>query len=183
MLTVFGMTLLGWSGWEAMVALVVMMTIAYVVACWVGLAWWTWSDIRRRTTNEQQQLLSVALVAAFFVAGWMVYLLMRPQETIEDSRIEQLQYDLMARELTSRPECPRCKRQVSDDYLMCPYCRTELRIPCTQCSKPIALTWAACAYCGEPARRAAPAAAASMSRPARPQPLPASGRSAMARSG
>ena len=89
-----------------------------------------------------------ALVLAFGLAGWVVYLLMRPHGTLEEANIDRLQHQLLAREMTVPTGCTRCRRRVGDEFLVCPYCREELRTPCISCTRPMEVSWVACAYCG-----------------------------------
>ena len=67
--------------------------------------------------------------------------------------------------------CPACGRDISPDFLACPYCRHALRGGCPKCGSPIEQGWRACPRCmtvldpdGPPA---APAAGAN--RPATPR--------------
>lgn len=137
------------SMWGDIIAFVGLLAVAYVAAVWLSLVIWTYRDVQHRSADSGERVAAVALVALFFAPGWLVYLLMRPAGTLDDVRIERLQEQLFARELATVPSCTRCRRRVEDDFLMCPYCREELRTPCGSCGRAIASTWDACAYCGE----------------------------------
>jgi hypothetical protein len=161
------------SMWGDVIALVGLIAVAYVAAVWLSLVVWTYRDVQHRSADAGERLAAVALVALFFAPGWLVYLLMRPAGTLEDMRIERLQEQLFARELSAVSSCSRCRRRVEDDFLMCPYCREQLRMPCDTCGHAIAKTWDACAYCGElTGRRAAPAASQPVSVGPRPATAP-----------
>ena len=43
--------------------------------------------------------------------------------------------------------CPACGRDISPDFLVCPYCRHELRRSCPKCGSPIEQGWRACPHC------------------------------------
>ncbi len=43
--------------------------------------------------------------------------------------------------------CPACGRDISPDFLACPYCRHELRRSCPKCRSPVEQGWRACPYC------------------------------------
>jgi RNA polymerase subunit RPABC4/transcription elongation factor Spt4 len=157
--------------WGNIITLVGLLALAYVVAVWVSLVVWTHRDVQHRSADQQERLAAVLLVALFSVPGWFVYLLLRPGDTLEDSRIDELQAQLFARELAVVGSCARCRRRVADDFLVCPFCREELRTPCSSCGRAISNAWEVCAYCGEPSRRAQPAAAAApRGGPAAPRP-------------
>ena len=134
--------------WASLLILAGLAAAAYLVVVWIGLIWWTYRDVMRRTSDPNEQWVAVLLVTFFAVAGWLVYLLMRPQGTLDDDNIERLQQELLSRELASATACTRCRRRVSEEFLTCPYCREELRMPCAICARPIVATWVACAYCG-----------------------------------
>jgi double zinc ribbon protein len=136
------------AGWQGLITVIALLAVGYVIAVWVGMTLWTWRDVSRRTADQTTRFTSVGLVALFSLPGWLVYLLMRPQETLEEQTIDHLQQALLSRELASGATCTRCRRRVSDDFLVCPYCREALRVPCRSCERPIALSWEACAYCG-----------------------------------
>ena len=141
------------AGWDGLFTLLGLMALAYVAAVWIGFVVWTHRDVRQRTAYSNERLAAVLLVALFSAPGWLVYLLLRPANTLDDTRVEELQAQLFSRELATASSCTRCRRRVDDDFLMCPYCREHLRVPCASCERPIATTWAACAYCGEARRR------------------------------
>jgi RNA polymerase subunit RPABC4/transcription elongation factor Spt4 len=136
------------SAWGDIITLIGVIAVIYVAAVWLSLVVWTYRDVQHRSLNENERLAAVLLVAIFSAGGWLVYLLLRPSETLDDVRIETLQEQLFARELSSVPSCTRCRRRVNEEFLMCPYCREELRAPCTACGRAISMTWDACAYCG-----------------------------------
>ena len=155
------------AGWDGLFTLFGLMALAYVAAVWIGFVVWTYRDVQQRTTDANERLAAVLLVALFSAPGWFVYLLLRPSGTLEDKRIEQLQAQLFSRELATTASCTRCRRRVDDDFLMCPYCRESLRVPCAGCARPILATWAACAFCGEARTRAE----TPLATPREPQPL------------
>jgi hypothetical protein len=157
------------SGWQAFLTMFGFIALAYLVAVWVGFVVWTYRDVRGRSADPTERMAAVLLVALFSAPGWLVYLLLRPSETLDEVRIEQLETQLFSRELASTTSCTRCRRRVGDDFLMCPYCREALRVPCENCARPVSTLWAACAYCGE--TRPRPVVAASAVRP-RVEPRP-----------
>jgi type IV pilus assembly protein PilB len=60
--------------------------------------------------------------------------------------------------------CPSCRREVADEFSVCPHCSTTLRARCGACGKTMSPGWISCPYCGltaaPPAPRPVPAAAA-----------------------
>ncbi len=61
-------------------------------------------------------------------------------------------------------QCPGCKKEIAEDYSVCPHCSKVLRASCGGCAKPLNPEWVRCPYCGAAAivdETAAPAAPAS----------------------
>ena len=163
-------------GWEGIMTLFALIALAYVAAVWIGFVVWTQRDVQQRTVDPNERFAAVLLVAVFSAPGWLVYLLLRPSETLDEVRIDRLQEQLFSRELAVVSSCTRCRRRVEEDFLVCPHCREALREPCDACQRAVLLAWDACAYCGAPrARRAsvtperrAPAASRAVPAPVRP---------------
>jgi hypothetical protein len=136
------------DAWRSLLSFIAVAGIVYFVALWIGLVLWTYRDVTMRTASQAEQLCAVMLVALFFLGGWLVYVLMRPRYTLEEAEMERLEGEVLAREMSTRQQCPECKRRVTDEFAVCPFCAARLRIPCGECGKLAALNWAACAYCG-----------------------------------
>jgi type IV pilus assembly protein PilB len=52
------------------------------------------------------------------------------------------------------PRCPTCRREVAEDFSVCPHCSATLRLCCTGCNKVLTPGWLTCPYCGAAAPRA-----------------------------
>jgi hypothetical protein len=160
---------------EPILTLVVALLIAYAVVLWIGTAFWTYRDIRNRTADGWTQFVSVLLVVAFNLPGLLLYLVVRPQETLTEAYERRMEAEALMRDLPPPPaSCPTCRQTVREDYLVCPNCKTRLRETCGQCAKPLELSWAACPYCGSAGPNAGAARAASTAPPSStPPPKPA----------
>ena len=44
--------------------------------------------------------------------------------------------------------CPTCGKPVQDDFVVCPYCGTQLKRSCPSCGRTVDVNWKVCAYCG-----------------------------------
>ncbi|OGO49687.1 MAG: hypothetical protein A2148_00510 [Chloroflexi bacterium RBG_16_68_14] len=150
------------DSWESIAALAAAVLIAYGVILWLGIIVWTYRDIRERTRDGWSQTVSVLLVLLFNAPGLILYLLLRPHETLTEAYERRLEAEALMRDLPEpRPTCPTCDRPMREDFLLCPYCRTKLRQPCTGCGQALELGWVACPYCGAQGPQAfAPAPAA-----------------------
>src|SRR5262249_36843081 len=45
-------------------------------------------------------------------------------------------------------QCPGCKKDIAEDYSVCPHCSHVLRATCAGCAKPLNAEWVRCPYCG-----------------------------------
>jgi RNA polymerase subunit RPABC4/transcription elongation factor Spt4 len=121
---------------------------AYIIALYVGMIVWTFHDIRSRSRDLLAQILATFLVALFTVPGLLIYLLMRPQETLAEAYERDLTEEAIIQELEARRVCPNCKHGVESDFIVCPYCHQQLRLRCVGCGRLLNPEWDVCPYCG-----------------------------------
>jgi hypothetical protein len=124
--------------------------LAYTIALWIALVLWTWRDISARSDNPFVQLLSTLVVLLFFAPGAVIYLMLRPRETLDEAYQRSVAEEYLVQDLEEFSTCPACRRPTRDDFVYCPQCRVELRRTCTGCGKLTDLQWQSCPYCGEP---------------------------------
>ena len=157
------------DSWQSILAVVAAILIAYAVVLWLGTLVWAYRDIRERTRDSWSHLVSLLIVVLFNLPGLVLYLVLRPRETLMEAYERRLETEALLRELPEdRGVCPRCSRVVRDEFLLCPYCRTGLREPCTGCGRALELSWAACPYCGAQGPQAIASAPPSMAPGASP---------------
>jgi predicted amidophosphoribosyltransferase len=95
----------------------------------------------------------------------VLYLIVRPRETLAEVYERSLAEESLLAEVEKNELCPVCRDRVDADWLVCPNCRTRLHRVCPSCNRLAEPTWPLCAYCGREFERAA--------RAARPRPAPA----------
>jgi RNA polymerase subunit RPABC4/transcription elongation factor Spt4 len=125
---------------------------AFFFAFWISLVIWAFRDIRARTRDVFAQILAALLVllfTPFLGAGLVLYLLLRPKETLAEAYERALEEEALLRDIEEQPACPRCQRHVEAEWQVCPYCREPLKTPCPHCGKLIALNWTICPYCAQ----------------------------------
>src|SRR3954468_15263162 len=141
--------------------LAVKLIILFLIAVWLALVFWTWSDGRRRI--EDPLLVGCAAAASFFFpfVGTVVYMIVRPPEYLEDMREREIEMAAAAARLAQVQEntCPHCDSPIEKTLLRCPSCMRRLKEPCQSCGKPLDPKWKICPYC-EAEISGAPAAAA-----------------------
>ncbi|MEX2245812.1 MAG: zinc ribbon domain-containing protein [Dehalococcoidia bacterium] len=150
------------SDWQGIAVLGVIVLVAYVLVLWVAAVVWAYRDIQTRTRDSSTQTISILLVLLFSVPGLLLYLILRPKDTLSSLYERQLEAEALLHEIREQATCPTCRRRVEDSFVLCPYCRTALRTPCDVCAKPLASGWVACPFCG--ADRVAAVGAASFGR-------------------
>lgn len=128
--------------------LVVTILILVLVAVWLALIVFTFSDARRRISDPF--LVGCATAASLFpFVGTIVYTILRPPEFLEDVRERETEIheaEIRLRHL-EHSACHKCGTPAESDYLRCPSCRTRLKEPCGSCSRPVGLDWKVCPYC------------------------------------
>ncbi|HMM27731.1 MAG: zinc ribbon domain-containing protein [Chloroflexota bacterium] len=129
-------------------------------ALWLGLIIWTWRDMRQRSRDPLAQIAAALVVAVLNVFGLLIYVMLRPPETLAESYERSLEEEALLQNIEEKPLCPGCGRPVKDPWQVCPYCHTKLKKPCVACETMLELPWNICPVCATPqvAYEAAPAA-------------------------
>jgi len=166
------MVLAVWDGdaWKDLAIVGGIIAGAYLVVLWIAALVWAYRDAAARSRDPLIQALAALLVALFNLPGLLVYLIVRPSETLAERYDRQLEAQALMNEIKEQPACPECRRRIAEDFVTCPYCRAALRTPCESCDKPLAPSWIACPWCG--AGRSAPASRAEQAPRAEPAPAP-----------
>jgi hypothetical protein len=120
----------------------------YLIAVWIAAIWWTFRDIRSRSTDVWLQVTATLLVAVFNFPGLLLYFILRPQRTLGEAYVESLEEEAWRRSVADTSVCPSCQQNIEPDYLFCPWCQARLRRTCPRCERPILLRWKLCPYCG-----------------------------------
>ena len=123
---------------------------AFIAALWISMIYWTYRDIRSRARDRLVQVLSTLLVAVLNIPGILVYLILRPNRTLEEEYQRTLEEEALLQALEDLPLCPGCERRVRDDWQVCPNCHTKLKKDCHSCGRLMELPWNLCPYCGTP---------------------------------
>ena len=113
-----------------------------------GIIVWTVRDMRARSRDVLALILAVLLVALIPVFGFIVYLMLRPRETLAEAYERSLEQEALLQAIEEPETCPGCGQRVRGDFVFCPSCHTRLKQVCTTCNRPLHLHWAICPYCG-----------------------------------
>ncbi|MDY6877635.1 MAG: zinc ribbon domain-containing protein [Chloroflexota bacterium] len=118
------------------------------IALFGGMVIWTFRDIRARSRDFLAQILATLLVIVLPVVGLVVYLMLRPRETLAEAYEHSLEQEALLQAIEEPEVCPGCGQRVKSEYLYCPACHTRLKRACSECGRPLHLRWSLCPYCG-----------------------------------
>jgi RNA polymerase subunit RPABC4/transcription elongation factor Spt4 len=118
-----------------------------IVAFWLALILWAYRDMKARSRDSLMRLLVALGVAVLNVPGLLVYLLLRPRETLAEAYERSLEEEALLQEIEEKPVCPTCGIRTQDAWQVCPSCHTKLKKPCINCSQMLELSWNICPYC------------------------------------
>lgn len=121
---------------------------ALLTALWISLIIWTFRDMRARSRDPFAQILAALVVALLPGVGLVVYLILRPSETLAEAYERALEEEALLQEIEERPACPGCSRTVDPDWILCAHCHTRLRKACPDCNEMMDLHWTLCPHCG-----------------------------------
>ncbi|MBN1642265.1 MAG: zinc ribbon domain-containing protein, partial [Anaerolineae bacterium] len=121
---------------------------AFTVALWISLVIWTFRDMRSRSRDAFAQLLAALMALVLGPLGALLYLLLRPRETLAEKYERSLEEEALLQDIEERQICPGCKQPIEPDYVVCPVCHVRLRQPCIHCGRLIHPRWSVCPYCG-----------------------------------
>ena len=137
---------------QPFIVLFIALFAAFLTAIWVSAVIWAFRDIRSRTRDVFAQILATLMVLIFFplfpLPGLILYLILRPRETLAEIYERSLEEEALLQGIEERLACPGCNRSIAEDYVVCPSCHTRLKKPCVSCGRLLHLSWTICAYCG-----------------------------------
>ncbi|MBK9052822.1 MAG: zinc ribbon domain-containing protein [Chloroflexi bacterium] len=121
---------------------------ALLAALWLSLIIWTFRDMRLRSRDPFAQILAALVVAALPAVGLLIYVILRPPETLAEAYERALEEEALLQEIEERPACPGCSRTVEANWMLCPHCHTRLKKVCPDCNSLMELQWNLCPFCG-----------------------------------
>jgi hypothetical protein len=132
--------------------------VAYLTVVWLAAAHWVYRDMRRRRPDLVSPYLAafgVVLASPILLPiSVFTYLVLRPRETLAETRERELTDRLDAIDAELDLACPGCARPVEEHWLLCPACRTRLARLCRTCGRTMGLDWTVCGFCGREFGRA-----------------------------
>jgi hypothetical protein len=118
-----------------------------LAAFWLALIIWAYRDMRARSRDTLAQLLVALMVAVLTLPGLLIYILLRPRESLAEAYERSLEEEALLQEIEEKPTCPGCGQRVRETWQACPSCHTRLKKPCISCGKMLELSWNLCPHC------------------------------------
>ncbi|MGP8161528.1 MAG: zinc ribbon domain-containing protein [Candidatus Dormibacteria bacterium] len=143
------MTLLADTG-STLLYLGIALIALYVALLLVALAYNVVRDARRRSASILFAIFAFLLAFIPPFLGALIYLVIRPPRTLDEERAATLEQQILAEPATGGPEtrpCPTCGRDIEEEFVICPYCRTQFARRCAVCERRLRLGWPVCPYC------------------------------------
>ncbi len=129
------------------VTIVAIYAIVIIAAFWLAIIIWAYRDMRSRSRDTFAQLGVAIMVALLNLPGLVIYLLLRPRETLGEAYERSLEEEALLQEIEEKPTCPGCGQRTRDTWQVCPHCSTRLKKPCINCHQLLELPWQVCPHC------------------------------------
>ena len=124
-------------------------TVIMVVSIifWLVVTSWIWVDSDERTTNKWMRFFYV-VIGLIPVLGWIIYLIVRPSETIDEIYWGDLERRYLKYEAKDLGDCPRCGTQLYPGFIFCPNCKKRIKRKCSKCEVYVDIEYKYCTNCG-----------------------------------
>lgn len=124
-----------------------------LIVFWFVVLYWVWLDSGERTSNKTVRISYVILVAVLNIVGLLIYLIIRPSQTIEEIYWADLERRYLKYETAELGDCPKCGSQLFPGYTYCPNCRYKLKMKCPRCKVYVDKKNKFCHHCGQELRK------------------------------
>lgn len=122
---------------------------AFLFAFWIAMGIWTFNDIRSRTRDWLAIGLACLLVLIFPIIGLILYLMIRPKETLAEVYDRALEEEALLRELEETLTCHTCGLPIKESWVYCPNCHSQQQHACPNCGNLVRDEWDICVVCGQ----------------------------------
>lgn len=123
---------------------------AFLFAFWIAMGIWTFNDIRSRTRDWLAIGLACLLSLIFPLVGLILYMMIRPKDTLADIYDRALEEEAILRELEETVTCHKCGVPVKGEWVFCPNCHAQQQYGCNNCGTLVRQEWDICVNCGAP---------------------------------
>ena len=137
-------------------------TIVVIMLYLLSIVW-----VARDARERDAPAVMWTIIAIIPVAGLVAYCLLRPPLSVLDRDEQDMQLDLLQRQLDEYMDCPHCGYPMQKDFVVCPHCHHQLRNRCTRCGRTLEPDWTMCPYCTQPVGASSSASRSAASESAR----------------
>ena len=117
-----------------------------LIASWVGVVLYALHDSERRFKRPWARGLVILLPLLGWLPGFIIYLFLRPSETVTDRMYQQFLTNTV--KLQENPSmCPSCRGFVKADFIHCPHCGNQVLVGCHTCGRSMRRDWRHCPSC------------------------------------
>lgn len=117
------------------------------LAFWLAMILWAYRDMKARSRDVMARVLVAGFVALLTLPGLLIYLFLRPRETLAESYERSLEEEALLQDIEEKPVCPTCGIRTEANWQVCPSCHTRLKKGCINCGYLLELSWNICPYC------------------------------------
>jgi hypothetical protein len=90
---------------------------AIFIIFWLIVLDWVWQDAGERTSSTAVRVIYLLPVLLFNILGWILYLIIRPSQTIEQIYWSDLERRYLKFETQELGDCPKCGTQLYPGYI------------------------------------------------------------------
>lgn len=122
--------------------------ILLFIIFWLVIVGWVWIDSSERTSKKGLRFVYMLIAIVLNIPGLIIYLIIRPSETIEEIYWADLERRYLKFETSELGDCPKCGHQLYPGYVFCTNCGFELKKRCPKCNVVINKDHKYCEFCG-----------------------------------
>ena len=126
-----------------------------LILFWLVMIGWVWIDSGERTSKNSVRFVYLLLVIFLNIPGLVIYLIVRPSETIEQIYWADLERRYLKYETAELGDCSKCGSQLLPGYVHCSNCGNEIKRRCPKCGVLINKDHKFCENCGTQLRERA----------------------------
>ena len=119
-----------------------------LVIFWLVIIGWVWVDSGERTSKKGLRFWYLLLVIVLNIPGLIIYLIVRPSETIEEIYWADLERRYLKYETSELGDCPKCGSQLYPGYVFCTNCGSRIKVRCPKCNVLVDKDHKYCEFCG-----------------------------------
>ena len=135
------------ENYEDIVLLGLVIVGVLIAVFWLSMVMWAYRDMRARSRDPLAHILVAILVALLNVPGLIIYVMLRPRETLSEAYERTLEEEALLQEIEEKPTCPSCGQRAQHDWQACPHCHARLKKACVECGYLLELPWNICPRC------------------------------------